>query len=169
MVTDKSTTARLLCFSIPNLPVLQLALALLEVLEIVPPMEVTHVPFAPPFVMGLSLWRGEPVIVIDLAAALSGGKPSSDPYPDHQQYLIALTVVGEHPHMIAWPILSGSAARDIPSLIQSAPLPITAMNSDLFHAAIYLEGQVIGLVNTTDLFDHPKKVDLPGVVVPAIR
>jgi chemotaxis signal transduction protein len=152
MITDESRAARLLCFMIPNLPELQLALALPEVLEIAPLMAVTPVPFAPSFVTGLAFWRGDPVTVIDLAAALSGSKPSSDLCSVDQQYLIALALVGEQPHTIAWAMLPGSAVREIPSPAQSIPVATAAINRDMFHATICVDGQSIGLVNTARLF-----------------
>jgi hypothetical protein len=153
MVTNESTTARLLCFTTRNLPELQLALTLPEVLEIAPLMAVTPVPFAPPFVIGLALWRGDAVTVIDLGAALSSARALSGPYTVDQQYLIALTLIGEHLHRIAWPIMPGCTPREIPSLMQSATLPSTVMNSALFHAVIRVEGQITGLVNTKNIFN----------------
>jgi chemotaxis signal transduction protein len=152
MITHENTIARLLCFSTPNLPELQLALTLPEVLEIAPLMALTPVPFAPPFVMGLALWRSEAVTVIDLAAALSNIEPLSGPFSVDQQYLIALALIGESLHRIAWPILPGSATSEIPALTQSTSLPATVMNSDLFHAVIRVDGQTTGLVNIEGIF-----------------
>src|SRR5689334_4812210 len=119
MIASEATReAHLFCFTVPQLDEHVLALSMPEVLEVTRIDHIAAVPFAPRFVIGLALWRGEIVTMIDLAAALSGSAVSSPAVSG--QHAIMQATIGASSHLIAWPILDGSKARGIPKMAARA-------------------------------------------------
>ena len=136
---------RLLQFTVPGMPHIDLGLPLVQVLEVGGLPLVTPLPFTPSFVTGVSQWRGQLITVIDLAALICGQQSATNnSHPDtedvRQRYVIAQVVVEDRIELIAWPILFQARAVVVPPrLEQASPL----------------DGIASWLVFSTLVMDHP--------------
>jgi chemotaxis signal transduction protein len=146
---EAAREAQLFCFTVPSFSKHVLALSMPEVLEVARIDHVASVPFAPRFVIGLALWRGEMVAVIDLAAALMGNFASAD--VEYDQHLIMQVTINGKTHPIAWPILDGSKPRMVPTLAVRAELPSNIV-SHAARACIRLDQDNVTIVDAAGLF-----------------
>ncbi len=138
-------------FQVPGLPGIDLALALIEVLEISTLPAPTPVPLAPARISGLSQWRGSVIPVIDLAKALdekSGGASQSEEAPF---YMIAQVVDGRSRETVAWPILPGSSIIEPPAQVPVASPP-KRIDPALIRATIQHNTNTLILLNPEPLF-----------------
>jgi chemotaxis signal transduction protein len=129
---SKPASIRLLQFKVPGLPDLALAVTLQEVLEVIEPGPVVGLPFAPPFVTGLSRWRNRVVTVIDMADILSKDAHRRPFRETGAHYLVAQVTVDDQLDAIAWPIISGASMLNAPSLA-----PQVNLSTSLLPQAIY--------------------------------
>ncbi len=70
---------QLMTFTLPdqgNEPGLRLGLSVSQVPAVTTPLPCIHLPAAPPWLLGISAWRGRPLPVVDLALALGLGATS---------------------------------------------------------------------------------------------
>lgn len=148
-VEHDSTT--LFQFQVPGLPEIDLALALIEVLEISTLPTPTPVPLAPARISGLSQWRGGVITVIDMARALdekSGGASQGEEAPF---YVVAQAANRRSRETIAWTILPGSSIIEPPAQVPVASPP-KHIDSALIRATIQHNSNTLILLNLTPLF-----------------
>src|SRR5262245_47614276 len=126
MAITEMTQARLFTFRVPSLEA-DFAIAMPEMLEIAPIGQITPVPFAPAYVIGAALWRGEVVTVIDLVSALTDDTSERHLSPD-QAYLMCIVVLGDEAHLAAIPAMAGSTLIDVPRYVSRAEAPPAITN-----------------------------------------
>ena len=119
---------RLLQFMVPGMPHIDLALPLVQVLEVGELPPVTPLPFTPFFVTGVSQWRGQLITVIDLAALMCGHQFAANASHLEAQdvqprYVIAQVAVEDHIELVAWPILFQAKTIVVPPRLEQASPP----------------------------------------------
>jgi chemotaxis signal transduction protein len=142
-------------FKVPGLPQTTLALGFPEVLEIARLPEPTPVPFASPFILGLSEWRGNIVTALDLSSLLNGGTgaASGTPRPAYDpdlRHLVAQVVVDTRREMVAWPVLPGAGSLTVPPRVPHADIPAD-LRAEMVRTAISLSDQTFVLLNLDQL------------------
>ena len=133
-------------FEVPGLEDHQLAVTLPEVLSVGALAEIQPVPFCPPYILGVSLWRDHLVTVIDLAAALTG--TNADPYHliEASRYLIGQTIWGNRRELYAWPIMRGTDTVSV--LLNDVRLSLdSTLTSELIYSIIHSDDKDFLLVN----------------------
>ena len=143
---------QLFLFSVPELPDQTLAIGLQQVVEVTQLEEVSPVPFAPPFVTGLSRYRDNVITVIDMAKALSGAgiEPYQADPTDGRNYLLAQMVADEHNEIVAWPILRGANTTFTPLKAPRAETPEHLLPHLIF-ATVTLSDQPIVVLDLSRL------------------
>lgn len=145
-----STSSRfdLLVFTVPGLPDLSLAVAVIEVLEsteLVPP---TPIPLAPPALLGVSEWHGSAVTVVDLARLLCG--QSVPLIAGGWRFLVVQIIVNNQLDCLAWPILPGASIYRASVQIPQAERP-DFLNPALVRASIITDNNSLTLLNLDNL------------------
>lgn len=138
----------LLVFTVPGLPNLSLAVAMIEVLEsaeLIPP---TPIPLAPPEVLGLSDWHGNAVAVVDLARLLCDR--SVPLAAGDRRFLVVQAIVNAQLDYVAWPILPGATVYRASAQIPQAEQP-DFLNPALVRAPIIADGHSLILLNLDNL------------------
>ena len=146
-------TAKLCVFEVPGLKDHGFALTLPEVLAVGALAEIQPVPFCPPYVLGLSLWRDQLVTVIDLAAAMTDTKADPHHVIVASRYLIGQAIWGDRRELFAWSILRGTDTYSV--LLNSVQLSqdIT-LRRNLIFSVIHSEEREILLVNTAGFISN---------------
>jgi chemotaxis signal transduction protein len=142
--------AQLFQFTVPGLPEPTLAVALQEVLGVAALSKVTPIPFAPPFVLGLSEWWGGVITVVDMATVLCGNEPSRPEPATDLHYLIAQVVVDAQRDVVAWPILPGAGALAAPTQAPRADVP-PYLSPTMIYVAVTLADRSLILLNLEGL------------------
>jgi hypothetical protein len=123
MPSSERGDVQLLQFSVPRLEDVRLAVTMQEVVAIARLANLTPVPFAAPYVFGLSEWQDAVLAVIDLGGLLSGFAPGPPDFDWKGYCLIVRVVVNERPEVIAWPILPGASAIVVPPRVPRTDIP----------------------------------------------
>ena len=144
---------RLLQFKVPGLPELALAVTLQEVLEVTELGSITRVPFAPPFLVGLSEWRGSLVSVVDMADLLCRDALPRPYRATGAYYLIAKVSVGNRLDTIAWSIVSGASMLSAPSQVPQASSPYKLLSQGIY-AAITISDIPLVLLNLAGIAEY---------------
>lgn len=150
-----SGSPQLFQFKVSGLPETTLALGLPEVLEIARLPEPTPVPFASPFILGLSEWRGNIVTALDLSSLLNGGmgatgETTRPAYNSDLRHLVAQVVVDTRREMVAWPVLPGAGPLTVPARAPHADTP-PDLQAKMVRTAISLSKQTFVLLNLDQL------------------
>ena len=138
-------------FKVPGLPDIDLAVALIEVLEVATLPATTPIPLAPKRLSGLSEWRGNIITVIDMAVALGGSEESKSQPGEAPFYVIAQLVNERSRETVAWPILPGSSIIEPPAQVPVAPPP-QSLNPELIRATFQHNTNTLILLNLDPLF-----------------
>jgi chemotaxis signal transduction protein len=158
MSDTSADTKPLFRFIVPGLPDVTLALAHVEVLEILPQLEFTPVPFSPAFVIGLGVWHTELVTLVDMAAALWGA--ALDPNQlRNTRYLIAQSVIHSQRQVIAIPVLQEVGTVEVPAHPHSNPLP-EGWRAPLMRAALQVDASTLYLLRLEGLAEPAMSVML---------
>jgi chemotaxis signal transduction protein len=139
-------SSQLFQFMVPGFPAFTLAITMQEVLEVTELPEIVPIPFAPPYIMGISKWRDELVTVVDLALKLLDPMPSRQYAITPSHYLIAQVVLGGQLEMVAWPILTKAGVLTIPSEVFKAESP-PDLFAPMVHTTVALADQPVTILN----------------------
>jgi chemotaxis signal transduction protein len=139
----------LLVFTVPGLPDLSLAVAMIETLESTDLMPSTPVPLAPPAVLGLSNWQGTAVTVVDLAQLLLCDRSVPLAAGDCR-FLVVQVIVNGKLDYVAWPILPGATIYRASAQIPQAKQP-DFLNPALVRASIVAGDRSLILLNLDQL------------------
>jgi chemotaxis signal transduction protein len=150
-----SGSPQLFQFKVPGLPDTSLALGLPEVLEITRLPEPTPVPFASPFILGLSEWRGNIVTALDLSSLLNGvtGATNGTTRPAHDpdlRHLVAQFIVDARREVVSWPVLPGAGPLTVPPRVPHMHAPAD-LRAEMVRTAISLSDQTFVLLNLDQL------------------
>jgi chemotaxis signal transduction protein len=138
--------AQLFQFMVPGFPALPLAIAMQEVLEVADLPEITPIPFAPRFILGISKWRDTIVTVVDLALKLCESVPARQDTPSLSRCLIAQVALGKQLDVVAWPILPQAGAVAVPPRVFKAE-PASGLFAPMVHTTVMLADQSVTVLN----------------------
>ena len=147
---SNNTARSLFCFQAPGLPDVNLAITSLELLAVTTLPTPTPVPFAPPHVMGICLWRERVITLVDLAAALGGGSQESAPL----RYVVAQAAGPSRLDIIAWPLAGGGSYLDVPARCPRVTAP-PHLRTDLLLDTIAAGEETICLLRLERLAAEP--------------
>ena len=145
--------ARLLQFKVPGLPELTLAVSLQEVLEVTELGAIIRVPFAPPFLTGLSEWRDSMVTVVDMADLLCKDALQRPYRAAGTHHLITKALVGDRLDAIAWSIVSGASMVSAPSQVPQANMPRELLPQGVY-ATVTIADTPLALLNLAGIAEH---------------
>jgi len=145
--------ARLLRFKVPGLPEMSLAVTLQEVLEVTELGAITRVPFAPPFLTGLSEWRNSIVTVVDMADLLCRDALQRPYRAIGTHHLVAKVLVGNRLDAVAWSIVSGASMVSAPSQVPQASIPRELLPQGIY-ATVAIADTPLALLNLAGIAEH---------------
>ena len=145
MQADASVkTVQIFRFGVPSQSDMVFGLSLAEVFEVTHLPSVLPVPHSASFVVGLSLWKGLVIPVIDLAGALQGRSAGHTHHND--TYLVARIAGPEEQEILAWPILPGAGVIDVPTQALAVAAPVEFPENSLCVSIDFGE-QVLAVLN----------------------
>lgn len=150
--TNPPGSHQFLAFTVPGLPNIRLAIWLQQMIEIAPMLKVRALPFTLPHVVGISLWRGEIVTVVDLGQALCGSAPPASILGrGAARCAIARVPAADHMELVAWEISSGGAIVTAPPQVPASS-PVAGVNPRLLAGCFVHGADPIHLITLSELF-----------------